>query len=344
MASITETIRAVEWWEYKLSPLFASIYATAYLLSVSVFSLWPLLVLALVALVSCATYVSVINDLTDREDDVASGKTNRLAGRSRAFVGLLLVCCVAPGALVAFSWRDDLLLLILYFAAWAAFSLYSIPPARLKNRGFLGVLADASGAHLFPTLFVVALVFRSRKMPLDILWLAAVAVWSLSYGLRGILWHQLSDLQNDGLIGLRTFACRYGPARLQRLGAFVVFPVELAALAIMLVQAGSNLAIAFLFLYAALEVARKLYWNLNFVIVAPGSKYRVVMLEYYEFFYPLAFLLSASLKHPADALILFAHFLLFPRRTTLMMIDIMKATKILVKRFLLKSASRNPTP
>jgi 4-hydroxybenzoate polyprenyltransferase len=344
MARITETIRAVEWWEYKLSPLFATLYATAYLLSVSVFSLWPLLVLALVALVSCAAYVSVINDLTDRADDAASSKTNRLAGRSRAFVGLLLVCCVAPGAMVAFRLRDDLLLLILYFGAWAAFSLYSIPPARLKNRGFPGVLADASGAHLFPSLFVAALVFRSQKMPVDLLWLASVAVWSLSYGLRGILWHQLNDLQNDELIGLRTFACRFGPARLRRLGAFVIFPLEMAALAFMLAQAGSSVAIAFLFLYAALEVARKLYWNLNFVIVAPRLKYRVVMLEYYEFFYPLAFLLSSSLKHPADALILFAHFLLFPRRLTLMMIDTMKATKIIGKRLLLKSASRKPTP
>lgn len=335
MSKITETIRAAEWWEYKLSPLFATIYAIAYLLGIPVFSLWPLLVLALVALISCAAYVSVINDWTDSEDDAAGGKTNRLAGKSRAFVWLLLACSIAPGVVVALFLRDDPLLLILYSAAWAAFSLYSIPPARLKNRGLLGVLADAAGAHLFPTLFVVALVFRSQRTPFDLLWLASVTVWSLSYGLRGILWHQLNDLQSDERVGLRTLATRYGRARLKRFGAFVVFPAEIAALAVMLAHAGSGLAIAFLFLYAALEAARKLYWDLNFVIVAPKIKYRIVMLEYYEFFYPLAFLLSSSLKHPADALILLAHFLLFPRRLMLTLIDILKATKMVGKRLLL---------
>jgi 4-hydroxybenzoate polyprenyltransferase len=336
MSNIIQSIRAIEWWDYKLSPLFATIYATAYLLGVPILTLRTMLVLALVSLVSCAAYVSVINDLTDREDDAASGKTNRLAGKSRAFVWLLLACCIAPGAMAALYLRGDLLLLILYCAAWAAFSLYSIPPARLKNRGLLGVLADASGAHLFPTLFVVALVFRWQKMPIDFLWLASVAMWSFGYGLRGILWHQLNDLQSDELVGLRTLANRYGRARLESFGAFVVFPVEVAALTFMLARAGSGLAVGFLFLYALLEAARKLYWNINFVIVAPKIKYRIVMLEYYEFFYPLAFLLSSSLKYRADALILFAHFLLFPRRITSASIDIVKATKMIGKRLLLK--------
>jgi hypothetical protein len=48
-----------------------------------------------------------------------------------------------------YSFYPDRLSLSLYIMSWVAFSLYSIPPARLKTKGILGVLADASGAHLF---------------------------------------------------------------------------------------------------------------------------------------------------------------------------------------------------
>ncbi|MET0626015.1 MAG: hypothetical protein ABW250_23980, partial [Pyrinomonadaceae bacterium] len=233
-AGLPQTIRAVDWWEFKLSPIFAIIYATALLLNVPVASLWPLLLLALAALVPGAAYVSVLNDLTDMRDDLASGKSNRLVGRSRAFVACVLACCVLPGVAVAFYWRGDPLLWSLYLAAWVAFTLYSVPPFRLKNRGLLGLLADASGAHLFPTLLVVGLVYRWSAEPLNLVWFAAVAVWSLSLGLRGNLWHQLSDRDNDEKVHLRTFARSHKITLLHRVGNFVIFPTEWMAFAIML--------------------------------------------------------------------------------------------------------------
>ena len=321
---ISQTIRAVDWWEYKLSPIFATAYATALLLQLSVASLWPLLLLSLVALAPGAAYVSVINDLTDLEDDLASGKANRLAGKSRAFVAATLICCILPGAAVAIYWRNDPLLLSLYLAAWAAFSLYSIPPFRLKSRGVLGLLADASGAHLFPTLLVVSLVFRWRGDPIDPVWFSSVALWSLGFGLRGILWHQISDLRHDELTGVHTFARLHKITLLRRLGNFVIFPVEMAAFAVVLWRAGSRFAFAFLFLYALLEWSRKWLWGMQLVVVAPKPRYSILMLDYYEVFYPLAHLLSSSARNPHDALVVAAHLLLFPRRATQTLKDIVK--------------------
>lgn len=323
-SNFSQTIRAVEWWEYKLSPIFATIYATAFLLKVSVITLWPLLILTLLALVPGAAYVSVINDLTDLKDDLASGKHNRLIGRSRTFISLTLACCILPGLLVAIHWRHDLLLLTLYLANWTAFSLYSLPPVRLKNRGLLGVMADASGAHLLPTLLVVSLVFRHQQIPLDLRWFSAVAVWSLSYGLRGILWHQLSDLQNDERAGVSTFVVRHKLSRLHRLGNFIIFPAELGAFAVMLWHAGSRISIGLLLLYVTLQWFRKQRWKMNLVIVAPRIRYLIVMQEYYEFFYPLAFLLSSSFRYPLDAVVLILHLLIFPRRAAQTLKDIVK--------------------
>lgn len=326
-AKISQTIRAVDWWEYKLSPTFATIYATAFLLDLSIISLWALFFLVLVALVPGAAYVSVINDLTDLEDDLESNKNNRLAGRSRTFITVTLACCIVPGIAVAIYWRSDPLLLSLYLAAWAAFSLYSIPPVRLKTRGALGVLADASGAHLFPSLVVVVLVFRWRGDPIDLVWLSAVGAWSLSFGLRGILWHQLSDLQNDERAGLRTFVRRHKIAWPHALGNFVIFPVEIMAFAIILWRAGSRLAVALLCSYALLEWLRTRMWKMNLVIVAPKDRYHIVMHEYYEVFYPLALLLSSSMRYPADILAVAAHLLFFPRRATQTVKDIIKMIK-----------------
>lgn len=331
-ASISQTIRAVEWWEYKLSPMFATIYATAFLLKLPIISLWPLLVLALIALIPGAAYVSLVNDLTDRKDDLASGKTNRLVGRSQPFITLLLAGCILPGVLVAIHWRHDPLLLSLYLAAWLAFSLYSLPPVRLKKRGALGVLADASGAHLFPTLLVVSLVFHWNGNPIDPIWFSAVAVWSLCYGLRGILWHQLSDLDNDKKIGLRTLVLRHEGIWLERLGNFVIFPVEITAFAAMLSYSRNYFAPGFLVLYAVLAWLRKKCSEVNFVIVVPKVRYQIAMHEYYEVFFPLAFLFSSSLQHPRDAIIIFVHLLLFPRRAFRIPQDVLQIARSLNMR------------
>lgn len=326
-AKIFQTVRAAEWWEFKLAPMFATVYATALLTGSSVHTLWPLFLHALAALVPGAAYVSVINDWTDREEDLASGKQNRLVGKSGVFVALLLLCCVLPGLAVALYWRSDPLLLSLYLAAWVAFSLYSLPPVRLKKRGALGLLADASGAHLFPTLFVVGLVFRWRAAPVDWVWFASVALWSLAFGLRGNLWHQLSDVEHDERVGLRTFARRHKITLLHRLGNFVIFPAEVAGFALVLWRLGEAATLVALVLYALLEGWRRVMWRTGLVVVAPQERSSILMLEYYEVFFPLALLSSSTLRHPADVLVLVVHLAFFPRRAAQLARDALKLAR-----------------
>jgi 4-hydroxybenzoate polyprenyltransferase len=328
-------VRAPEWWEFKFSPIFATAYATAFLLRVSIISLWPQLLLLLISLTACAAYVSVINDLTDFRDDQASGKANRLVGKSRAFLIATLACCMLPGFAVSLYWRREPLSLFLYLASWIVFTLYSVPPFRLKTRGVLGLLADASGAHLFPTLLAVTVVYSRHAGPMDKVWFASVAVWSLSFGLRGILWHQLSDLHNDDKIGLGTFARRHRMALLRRLGNFIIFPAEVAAFCFMLWHAGSRLAIVLLGYYALLAFLRKRIWIVNLVVVVPETRAYIAMQEYYEVFFPLAFLLSSSGRYPFDVLMIIPHLLLFRRRALQSVKDIKifgEAFKLLIMR------------
>lgn len=318
-----KTVRANEWWEFKLGPILATMYASAFLLRVSIISLLPLVFIVLVALAACAAYVSFVNDFTDRADDMASGKTNRLVGKSSSFIWTLMASCILSGVAMAFYWRHDGLLLILYSGSWVAFTLYSFPPIRCKERSSLGVLADACGAHLFPTLLAVAVVFRWTRQPFDLIWLVSIGVWSFSFGIRGILWHQLSDLPYDESINLRTFARAHRRESLQRLGNFIIFPVELTAFAVMLLHTRCIVAITLLGFYPVLNFLRGRLYGSSFCVVEPKPKFHhILMHEYYEVFFPLVYILASANKHPVDAFVLVIHGLIFPKRWRSTAIDI----------------------
>lgn len=306
--------RAGEWWEYKLVPVFAVFYATCLETGVPLWSMWPAAVALLAALLPGAAYVSVLNDATDIRVDRAAGKPNRIAGKPRALVALMLALPAAAGLAVAWLWRDDPPLLLAYLGAWLAYTLYSLPPLRLKTRGLAGVLADAAGAHLFPTLVAVLLVFRQAGAEVDAAWTVAVALWAAAYGVRGILWHQLSDFEADRAAGVATFALRRGPGRVAALARFAVFPLELAALAVLLALLAQPAPVALLLVYALLARRKTLWWEMKPVVVQPRPRYFILLLDYYDAFLPAALLATAALVHPLDALLLIVHMLLFPKR------------------------------
>jgi 4-hydroxybenzoate polyprenyltransferase len=307
-------VRASEWWDYKLVPILSAFYATAVLLRVPLVSIWMTAVVILLAMIPGAAYVSVINDLTDREEDLAAGKKNRMLGRSRTATGLLIAATAGCGLAVSWFWREDHLLLSCYLAAWLAFSLYSLPPFRLKARGMLGVLCDASGAHLFPTIVAVILTFRAAHAPLDRRWLLAMATWSFAYGLRGILWHQLTDRDADRDTGVHTFAERHDPRVVARFGGWFVFPIELLAFATMLWRLQSLWPLLFLCVYLFLTARRMSWWKMQPVVVAPKPHFFIVLHEYYDVFFPLALLVAATVRNRRDAIVLAVHLLLFPSR------------------------------
>jgi len=304
-------IRADEWWEYKLVPALSTFYATALVLHVAVSSLWAGAVTLLLSIAAAAAYVSVINDVTDRADDLRAGKRNRVADRSRPIVAAVLAATVCAGFIFVWLWQEDVQLLSCYLATWLAFSLYSFPPFRFKKRGVLGLLCDAAGAHLFPALMAVFLACRGAQRAVGEAWVASVAVWALSYGLRGILWHQLTDLENDRAAGVRTLARRY-PLAAGRIGTFVVFPLELGALAALLWQVGSAWSPAFLVLYMlyAIRARRR---HTKPVIVTPKPRSFIVLQEFYTDLFPVALLVAASVRDVRDLVVLAAHFLLFPQ-------------------------------
>jgi hypothetical protein len=309
-----KTIRASEWWGYKLAPLLAIGYATALKSGKSLMEAAPYLLYIMLALALGAAYVSVINDITDMDEDLAIGKKNRMAGvaPSRRWIFPFLAL-VAGGAYVA-TFYPHVLILALAAMPWIAFSCYSIPPVRLKKRGIWGALADASGAHLFTSLFIVASMSYYTHVPIDWIWFSAVGVWALCYGLRGILWHMFYDRDNDIASGMPTYATTTSPAAF-RPREWVILCIEMVAMGIMLWRIGRPLPVVFLIFYLLFIVAswRKLDFKVVIILMPPGYPYPylIFLADFYQVFFPVSLLLHGALLYRYDWIVLFAHGMLF---------------------------------
>ena len=311
-AKVARTIRAGQWWEHKLVPIYAAFYATTYIHQVSIAAIWSAAVALLFAVAPCAAYVSLINDLTDCADDLRAGKTNRMAGRPRWQIALLLTAPLCIAALFSFLWRDDILLVAAYLGSWVAFSLYSIAPFRLKIRGVLGVIADACGSHVFPTLTAALLALRAIGSPIDPVWIGALGVWAFGCGLRGILWHQFYDLEADRTAAVQTFVLTHSRLTALRL-ARIALLIESAGLAWLLLQIRSPWPAMLLLIYGAFAMMKSWLWNVALVIAEPRDRYAILGQEYYTVLFPLGILIACALRNPIDWTIVIAHFIVFPK-------------------------------
>lgn len=264
----------------------------------------------LIALIVCASYVSLVNDLTDEREDQASGKPSRWQKESRIYSVLLLVLSLAAGGGFLIVWRREPLVFWTYSLSWLSFTFYSVPPFRLKVRGAWGVLADASGAHLFPTVFAVILLCQWTGMEIPAKWIVIVALWSFAAGVRSILWHQMEDAASDSKIGLRTFACLHGAKATERL-ATLAFVVESLSFLAMLWLTRNAVAASVLAIYVLFAWVRWRTLGTHVAIVNPGQASRMALAEYYIALYPLAFLFTASWQQSSTLWLLLFHCLLF---------------------------------
>lgn len=315
-------IRTADWWSNKLPTLLAVSYATALQGSIPLtgqFALYTGFLLA--AIVIGAVYVSLINDLTDIELDLANGKTNRMATVPKPIRVLLPLACLAIGIFFTLKLPQDYWSRFFYAMSWIAFSLYSFPPIRLKNRRWAGVLADATGAHAFPSLFFVYALYSYGGTLPNAVWSVSIGFWALFHGLRGILWHQYQDREGDLSSHIRTFATRIPPATFRPIEK-AIFVLEVVALLAILVQIGKLVVyLGFaLYLISAL-IGYYLHGIRAAVILSPkNGRYQLALQDFYQSYFPVSLLLVAAADQSSAWWILGFHIVLFP--TTL--IDIGK--------------------
>ncbi|PPL00265.1 UbiA prenyltransferase family protein [Parapedobacter indicus] len=305
-------IRAHDWWDHKLPVLLFPAYATTFVYGIPLYAVAPYCLFLLMALAVGAAYVSLINDITDIDEDLAIGKPNRMAKIHRNVRWMFPIVCIALGVIAMVLLKMDTISIIFYSMSWLVFSLYSLRPFRWKTKGVLGVLCDASGAHMFPSLLMVTMVCHVANVQINYTWLISVAIWSFAFGLRGILWHQFMDKANDIQTNTRTFASKVDTAGFRPVATIIVI-TELVAFAVVLVYISQPILFFLLPVYFALVGIRfKKYEQYPIFILAPQNKpWQITMLDFYQFFLPVGLLVSAAYTQPWAWVVLVIHTLLF---------------------------------
>lgn len=227
LSQFKRLFRFEDWWLHKVGPalgLFLIFHGKSTEIWEADDAIRFLLVVA--AISSAAMYTSFSNDLFDLESDRLAGKLNRLANwgrmRRRVVLGLLLTL----GVVVLWTLPNDTSR-IAYAAIWITWTLYSAPPVRTKNRKIWGVFCDAAGSHFWPTALVIGISnwdwLTQPELP------AIALVWSILWGFRGIIWHQLGDYDGDLRSGVHTLVNTLGKERTIKIFVAFVFPLEIMA-------------------------------------------------------------------------------------------------------------------
>ena len=174
--SLTQAFRAEEWWEYKLAPILAAMYATALTIDVAQTAVWPALLIALAALVPGAA---------TQPDQHATDRATTRSGKPMSDGALedLRVCHRGTAAPESCCIRGGRIAAGALFARGGPSPVF--PHHLAGRRAALGVLADASGANLFPTLALWSSCYR-RPNPVEFVDVASSV--GVHERLRGILW------------------------------------------------------------------------------------------------------------------------------------------------------------
>lgn len=213
-------IRYNDWWSFKTPTLLAIFYATIYIYGNCIFDSRLQLIKLLLYISSAAIYVCVINDITDRKIDLLASKSNLFLKLTELQTNIILISTILLQVFVLYLLKNHGYSAYWYLLSIIAYSLYSIPPFRLKERKTFGVFADALGAHCFASIFIVTYAYSIINVNPDIYWVSAIFIWSLSYGLRGIIWHQVMDKEASASAGLKTVAHLFSLRYLKRITFF----------------------------------------------------------------------------------------------------------------------------
>lgn len=180
-------------------------------------------------------------------------------------------------------------------------TLYSAPPLRLKERGLWGILSDAAGAHLIPTLFVAATFLHLSTAPQTnaLTFSIVAAAWAFFAGVRGILLHQLWDLDNDLNAGVSTLVTQFQPESVRLWINRLVFPCEIilvAGLAVVLSRF-FPLLLGFFTVYVLVTIT-KLNVTKTPLNPSPSIGHNIIPHDLYEVWLPLALAILLATRHP----------------------------------------------
>lgn len=273
-------------------------------------------------LMSCCTILGLagfgylLNDFTDQEEDRKAGKFNLLLSLSALPIALLFLLFLALAILPwVFYFPKGWSTLGLLGLELLLFVLYSAPPFRFKEQGWLGVLCDAGYAHAVPAVLAALTFFYlgDRSFTGIIPLVLALGLWQGVVGIRNILLHMQSDLEKDNATGTKTLGVRMGSERLERLLKRRMVPFEVLAFSLFggLVMLEVGWFAVFVLIYYLQMIYKQVVVNGKAFPRRVGSQLTLLLDDLYVLWWPWFVLLNLIVVSPWFALLAVAHTLIF---------------------------------
>jgi 4-hydroxybenzoate polyprenyltransferase len=319
---IYHALRFNNWWQYKIPPLIA-IFLLAKMVSPqqSNAELLNQFLLLFLWMISAASFGYYVNDFSDIEEDNLAGKQNLVQVLDYKYRVLVFF----PMGLLPLGFQFLLngflsVPFALSVLQLAFFVLYSVRPIRLKERFIAGAACDALYAHLLPALIVfitaAGAVLPAVLVPLLVL----LCAWQLLQGLRNILLHHVSDVENDTKSATNNLAARFGAGKLVAGSNYFIAPLELGCFIGFLYLIHVQLLFWAIIAGVIVWVLRFLLtWNKGENFLQKINRFNVslwLLNSFYEQIVPIVaicfFCFNKNYSLPVTAGLLVTYFLLFP--------------------------------
>jgi hypothetical protein len=164
---------------------------------------------------------------------------------------------------------------------------------------------------------------QQMNKELDVFWLSLIGFWSFLYGLRGILWHQFWDRENDLSIHHPTFATSREASSIKPAETLITI-MEVGMLIIILITLGEWLPfVALIFYFILILGYQKLNQQVIFILTHDDKPWHIFLSDYYQILLPFSLILSCSFENPICLTLILFYVVFFPVKLKLLVKNVL---------------------
>lgn len=310
---------------HKFSLLFSLLYVVIFHYNIGFTLLLKHLSVSLILCIGIAGIGYLFNDYNDMEQDKLANKQNIFLQFSKREIYLITILCLLFSIFPWFILPFNSVSLVLVGIEFFLFYAYAFKPFRWKEKGWLGVVADAGYAHVIPSVLAIYTFSNisneeaSFRFPIKVCFV--FLIWLVTNGIRNILLHQIEDFEHDKKVSTKTWIQGIG---IENVKAYIIrfmVPVEWICFLMLPIVLGNMylwLLVPYL-IYLILYFLKK--WAINrypFFKSSATTNQQLflffngnMMNEYYEKYLPIVLLLLFCHYDSHFWIVLGFHFLVF---------------------------------
>jgi colanic acid/amylovoran biosynthesis glycosyltransferase len=233
--------RTKEWWQPKAGNLLSAVYLAVLLYKIDFFTTLYFILPAITTILGIGIFGYFFNDFTDLESDRKANKKNMLEKLSGKFRILLFIGAVLLAILPWFFLPFDRFSIYLLVGEFTLLLVYAVPPIRLKEKGFVALVADALYAYAIP--FTLAfhtfnLLSTSKE---NFIIIGVLFAWQLAIGMVNIIIHQIEDFKNDIHTSTKTWVISVGLSKARKYLVLIFWPIMVFSFFYLLALISTNI-------------------------------------------------------------------------------------------------------